>query len=105
MRQAGYVSPESLDVIDGGEGGCGDGVEAGAEPGLKEDSGSRKSKAKGDLGGGEGVCPTPSTNPFDATFSVRFSSGEGGWFPRICEECTQAASDRAERAKSVFKVQ
>lgn len=38
------------------------------------------------------------------TFRVSFSRGEGAWAPGVCEGCTKAASDRAERAKSVFKV-
>ncbi len=37
------------------------------------------------------------------TFAVSFSQ-HGQWSPTICEICTKAASARALRAKSVFKV-
>ena len=37
------------------------------------------------------------------TFEVCFVP-LAGWSPTICEECMAAADDRAEVAKSVFKV-
>lgn len=75
----------------------------------------------GDGGGGGGsssaggAASSTSTSTaksvLERTFGVRYSPGDeeeeeegGGWLPRVCEECTKAAAERAELAKIVFEV-
>ena len=58
-------------------------------------------RRRGVAGGGGSGLGSGGYSP--VTFEVSFVP-HAGWTPAICEECMAAARDRAEVAKSVFKV-
>ncbi|CAM9773619.1 unnamed protein product [Ectocarpus sp. 8 AP-2014] len=96
LLRVGYVTH-----VDGGDDGGGGGGDDGGGGG----SGGGSSSA-----GGAASSTSTSTakSVLERTFGVRYSPGEGeeeggGWFPRVCEECTKAAAERAELSKIVFE--
>ncbi|CAM9517657.1 unnamed protein product [Ectocarpus sp. 12 AP-2014] len=87
LHQVGYVTHVD-EVGDGGGGGGGGSSSAG--------------------GAASSTSTSTAKSVLERTFGVRYSPGEeeeegGGWFPRVCEECTKAAAERAEMSKIVFE--
>lgn len=64
---------------------------------------SSSAEGAGGGGGGGGGSGVGAGGYSPVTFEVSFVP-LAGWTPTICEECMAAAHDRAEVAKSVFKV-
>lgn len=111
--QSGYISADPPDPADTAAAASAAAAGASGRSGKASDRATSidmdvvEVDVEGGAGGGAANAGGPASEcvpDMASTFRVSFSREEGGWLPAICEECTKAASDRAERAKSNFKV-